>query len=163
MRDHESEFQIIKINHKKAPSSPETRANKFDFARPVTTAIQIIETTIRPPIINGSSSSAAAAAIDGGIDGFDAEPTFPSLFGAMTLDNGNNDESDNDYADNNDDYPTTGIVHFHRRKYKNGPMMSKKYAPMNNFVTNAATAESSPKGAYRVYTRWSKWSKCSGK
>lgn len=151
MRDHESEFQIIKINHKKAPSTPETRANKFDFARPV----QIIETAIK----NGSSSGV----IDGGgIDGFDAEPTFSSLFGAVAMDNGNNDEAD-DYADNNDDYPTTGIVHFHRRKFKSGPMTSKKFAPMNNFVTNAANADSSPKGAYRIYSKWSKWSKCSGK
>lgn len=135
----DSEFHIIKINHKKmAQQRPEIRGNKLDFARPAL-AVQIINDVDR----NVSES-------DGWVD---VEPPT-SLYGSLD----NNELDDDNYMEADSDYQADDGAGQGKRRYKNGGGQTiKKYTPM------VAMAVADPKGAYRVYTRWSKWTKCSGK
>lgn len=141
---NESEFQIIKINHKK----PEIQTNKLEFARPVVNLIQI-ETPA--PILDHLSSSSSTRNES---DTWDPEGPLLGILINSKLDP--DLEDFDEYSDN--DYPMMDVdsklIHV-RRKYKNGP--TRKYPALNNVVAD-------PTGqSYRVYTRWSKWSKCSGK
>lgn len=154
----DSELHIIKINHKKiVQQQPETLANKLNFARPVL-AVQIIADH------NNSTSSMATMPESDGL---------ASLFGGpLILDNNelpDNDDDDNenytdaDYQADDGSDARQRQSSGNRRKYKNGQTI-KKYTPLGAVAATTTTVGAAdPKGAYRVYTRWSKWSKCSGK
>lgn len=145
----DSEFHIIKINHKKRTADPpEMRANN-KLAHPIRTV----------QIISGSSNKINNTKTLSTFDESDGWTT--SLFGG-----GDNNEllegqtttttTTDDYEDNLTDYQADDESRLMAKpaKHKNGQPI-KKYAPI-------VTAD--PKGTtYRVYGRWSKWSKCSAK
>lgn len=151
----DSELHIIKINHKKIVQQPETLGNKLNFARPVL-AVQII-----PDDHNNNHSLMATNNESDGSAALFGDP--PILDNNELPDNNDDDDNDNytdaDYQADDGSEATQGQWG-NRRKYKNGQAI-KKYTPMGATTTTAGAAD--PKGAYRVYTRWSKWSKCSGK
>lgn len=135
----ESELHIIRINRKK--QQPEIRANQLDFVRPVRT-VQIVTNNNNKNNNNKTIMSSVKN-----------ESEATSLLGdnVLLLDNNNEvdeEEIDIDYQadDGSESRPTA------KRKNKNGQQPIKKYVPIS----------ADPKGA-RVYGRWSKWSKCSGK
>lgn len=167
MDHHESEFRIVKINQKK---KPEIQANKYDFAQPVMLGILHIEnppittpspaalptttttalptTTTTAPVMPVSNNSSPAGSESNLLDIF-AISKFEHEEEDF-LEDYNDDYGDNDYAMDVD----TKLVYF-KRKMKNA---QKKYAqspPATNFVSD-------PLGR-GVYTRWSKWTKCSAK
>lgn len=98
----------------------------------------------------------------GDSDGFEPELGLRSLFGANETTSTSAEDTD-EYPESGDDYPADGIVHFKRKYSKKFGTVSAAPSSMGNFVTAENSLMASPKGAYRVYTRWSKWSKCSGK
>ena len=139
----ESEFHIIRINHKKQLRRPETRQNRLQVPRPAL-AVQIVSqnesadgwtTTTTPP--NAVFGPGNNNSVDGGVEGQLAD--YSDTEG---------DEEDAETGDV-DGRPSKG-------KFKNGHLMGKKYAPL--------VAAADPKGTgHRIYSRWSKWSKCSAK
>lgn len=135
----DSEFHIIKINQKKIHIQhklPEIQANKL-LGHASTASVQILGNT------NDSRSQTRNR------DGWDLVPP-------LMLSDVEDSDTDSDYQ--SDDGLDQSKTKPNRRRLKNGQLV-RKYSP----VMTAVMPAGDPKGAYRVYTRWSKWSKCSGK
>lgn len=151
---YESEFRIVKLNQK---NRSEIHTNKYDFTRPpvlvgihiehsqmtTTTAAPPVLTTVmntlRPMMSTTLPTTSESSLLDIlAISKFEHE-------GEDFLDDYNDSYGDNDYA--------IDVLQYKRRT-KNAQATIKKFMHDSNSVSD-------PIG--KVYTRWSKWTKCSAK